>query len=298
MLKKLSKEFIFSESKRMLWAIFGTALYAAGVNLFVAPSGMYTGGLMGLCQLLRTFLVDVLHMPFQNFDVSGIIYYLINVPIFVLAIKKCGKIFFAKTVVCVTAITFFMTVIPVPAVPILGDDILAASVIGGILSGVGIGMGLKMGSSGGGMDIVGLLLIKWKKDFSVGKINLFVNILLYGICLFMFNIATVIYSVINAAIYSIAMDRVHTQNINVQATIITKNVTEEMQKEVFFELGRGMTKWESEGAFTQKQSTVLFILLSKYEVDHLKMIVRKYDPNAFIVVCEGVSVDGNYVKKL
>ena len=40
------------------------------------------------------------------------------------------------------------------------------------------------------------------------------------------------------------------------------------------------------------------IMLSKYEVNQLKSIIHKYDPNAFIVVNEGVSVDGNYLKKL
>ena len=38
--------------------------------------------------------------------------------------------------------------------------------------------------------------------------------------------------------------------------------------------------------------------LSKYEVSSLKTVVHKYDPHAFIVVNEGVSVDGNFLKKL
>lgn len=80
--------------------------------------------------------------------------------------------------------------------------------------------------------------------------------------------------------------------------VITKVHSKEMEAEIFMKLGRGMTKWESCGAYTSEHSEMLYILLSKYEVGRLKHIVHKYDPAAFIVVQEGVHVDGNYLKKL
>ena len=36
----------------------------------------------------------------------------------------------------------------------------------------------------------------------------------------------------------------------------------------------------------------------KYEVAQLRQIVLKYDPQAFIVMNEGVTVVGHYLKKL
>jgi uncharacterized membrane-anchored protein YitT (DUF2179 family) len=141
-------------------------------------------------------------------------------------------------------------------------------------------------------------MTRWKKDFSVGKVNLFVNLVLYCTCLYLFDVEVVVYSVIYAAVYSIAMDKLHTQNINVEVNIITKADTTALEKEVFNELGRGITKWTAMGAYTYEKSHILYIMLSKYEVNQLKNIVRKYDPHAFIVVNEGVSVDGNYLKKL
>ena len=175
---------------------------------------------------------------------------------------------------------------------------MAACVVGGIISGAGVGIMLRMGSSGGGTDVVGVLLIKWKRDYSVGKVNLLVNLVLYGACIFLFDIGTVVYSVIYAAVYSVAMDKVHTQNINVEVHVITKADTSALEKKVFEELGRGITKWSALGAYTYERSHVLYIVLSKYEVNRLKTIIREYDPQAFIVVNEGVSVDGNYLKKL
>lgn len=289
------RDLLLYESKRTLIGVFGAFLYASGVNLFVVPAGLYTGGVMGICQVIRTVLVEYLSLNFGTMDIAGIIYYVINIPIFILAYIKMGKKFFAKTLVTVTAISAFFSVIPTVTVV---EDAMAACVVGGIVSGAGVGIILRMGSSGGGMDVVGVLLTMWKKDFSVGKINLLVNLVLYGTCLFLFDMEIVVYSIIYAAVYSLAMDKVHIQNINVEVNIITKTNSTALEKEVFEELGRGITKWTTLGAYTYEQSHILYIMLSKYEVNRLKSIVRKHDPNAFIVVNEGVSVDGNYLKKL
>ena len=71
-----------------------------------------------------------------------------------------------------------------------------------------------------------------------------------------------------------------------------------MNDTIFRELGRGITIWDSTGAYTKEESKVLYILLSKYEVRHLKQIIREHDPHAFMVVNEGVKIEGNYLIKL
>lgn len=291
----MKKEELIYEGKRTLLCMLGTGIYALGMNLFVVPAGLYSGGLMGVCQMIRTILAEVFHLDFQSFDIAGVIYYIINVPIFVMAFTRMGRKFFFKTLAAVTAMTIFLSVIPVMAVM---EDTMAACVVGGIIAGGGIGFTLRMGSSGGGLDVVGVLLIKWKQDFSVGKAYLVVNFALYAVCLFLFDVKTVVYSVIFAAVYSVAMDKVHTQNITVEVKIITKVDTAELEKAILEEMTRGLTKWTTQGVYTHEQSHLLYITLSKYEVSHLKAIVHKFDPHAFIVVKEGVSVDGNFLKKL
>ena len=234
-------------------------------------------------------------MNFQSFDIAGIIYYIINIPIFIIAFARMGRKFFAKTMVTVTAMTLFLSVVPTAQVV---EDNMAACVVGGIISGAGIGIVLRMASSGGGLDVVGVLLTKWKRDFSVGKVYLIVNMTLYLVCLFLFDMEIVVYSVIFAAVHSLAIDKVHTQNINVEANIITKSNNVALEKAIMEEMGRGITKWTTLGAYTYEQSHMLYITLSKYEVSRLKAVVRQYDPNAFIVINEGVTVDGNFLKKL
>ena len=291
----MSRENMVYEGKRTLACIVASLMYAIGVNLFVVPAQLYSGGLMGICQVIRTLLVEYLHMNFHSFDIAGIIYYIINVPIFIIAFTRMGRKFFAKTLVTVTAMTVFLSVVPIVQVV---DDTVAACVVGGIVSGAGIGIILRMASSGGGLDVVGVLLTKWRRDFSVGKVYLIVNLSLYIICLFLFDIEIVVYSVIFASVHSLAIDKVHIQNINVEANIITKLNNVDLEKAIMEEIGRGLTKWTTLGAYTYEQSHMLYITLSKYEVSRLKAVVHKYDPNAFIVLNEGVTVDGNFLKKL
>lgn len=294
----MTRKELMGEIRKLLIAMLGMLILAIGVNLFIVPVKLYNGGLLGVAQLLRTILTEYMHINFGKFDISGVIYYIMNIPMFWIAYTKIGKRFFLKTALSVTAMSAFMSIIPIPAEPIMGDDILASCIIGGIIAGAGIGTALKMGGSSGGMDIVGILMTKLKGNYSVGRANLIVNVALYAVCLFLFDISTVIYSLIYASVSAFAIDKVHVQNIIVEVHVITKVHSKEMEAEIFMKLGRGMTKWESCGAYTSEHSEMLYILLSKYEVGRLKHIVHKYDPAAFIVVQEGVHVDGNYLKKL
>lgn len=74
--------------------MLGTLLFAAGVNLFIVPISLYSGGFLGIGMVLRTLLVDYAHIPIPaNVDIAGILLYIINVPLLVLAYKKLGKRF-------------------------------------------------------------------------------------------------------------------------------------------------------------------------------------------------------------
>lgn len=287
------------ELGRTIGAIIGTMLYAIGMNLFVIPVGVYSSGIMGISQLISTFLIGFLHLPVNNINIAGIIYYIINIPLFFIVYKLMGRIFFIKTMICMVSMTIFLTLIPIPTTILMTDDIITSCIIGGIICGTGTGLTLMMGSSAGGMDIVGIYFIKKGiQNFSIGKINLMVNLFVYGVCFFLFNITIVIYSIIVATLYSLSIDKMHSQNINMEVIIITKKDVAQCQLEIMTTLGRGITTWNSKGAYTSEDSQVLYIILSKYEVKQLKRLVHKYDPNAIIVVKEGVSVDGNYLKKL
>lgn len=292
MKKHLNKQF----GIEMLWALVGTTMFACGVNLIITPLGLYNGGFMGVAQLIRTGLVQGLGLTlFNKFDIAGIIYYLINIPLFYWAWKEMGKMFLVKSLVTVTVQTLWMTFVPIPEEPIF-SDYLTACIIGGLIIGTGVGMILRGRSSGGGQDIVGVICAKKFPDFSVGKITIMMNAVIYGICLWMFDIETVVYSLIYTTVLAMACDRAHVQNINMSAMIFTKK--DGISDAVLKEMRRGVTAWDGVGAYTNEGTHIYYIMISKYEVEKLKEIVHRIDPQAFVVLNEGSRVVGNFEKRL
>lgn len=285
------------EIRRTLTAVFGTAIFAAGVNLFTVPIGLYSGGFVGISQIIRTVLVEYLHLNAGDFDIAGVVFWIINLPVLFMGYRVMGRVFMVKTILCVTTLTLFMSLIPIPKAPLI-EEPLASCFIGGIVAGYGIGLVLKEGSSGGGLDIVGLYFAKKNKNSGVGRMSLIVNVGIYAVCAMMFNVEIVVYSVIYTVFYSMVIDKVHLQNINVQAVVITKKAADQIAGEVMKELGRGVTVWDARGAYTGEEEQILYVLLSKYEVGQLRRIVYGHNPEAFVIVEEGPDITGNFLKKL
>ena len=277
----------------LFYAVCGGVLFAAGVNLFITPLDLYNGGFMGIAQLIRTLLTSVFHLSFGQTDIAGIVYFLINLPLLYLAWQKMGKGFFARTVFTVIVQTAALTLIPIPERSII-DDRLTSCIIGGLIAGFGSGLVLRGGSSGGGQDILGLYFTKKFRNFSVGKMSNIINIFVYGVCLLMFDLEIVIYSLIYGVIYAMACDRIHIQNINMSVMIFTKKLG--ISKAIMEETGRGVTNWDGAGAYTNETSYILFVMISKYEVNQIRRIVQNIDPNAFMIFTEGCSVEGNFGK--
>ena len=282
---------------RLLAAMLGEGVVALALNLFIVPLGLYSGGLMGLCQLIRTLLQDHLGLRFGGADIAGILYFLSNVPILLLGYKTLGKMMTFKTIACTVSFSFFYSIIPSPSVPVV-EDYLTSCLLGGIIVGTASGIVLTCGGSGGGLDIVGLCLSKRGSRFTVGKFSLTFNFFLYAACLILFVPEVAIYSVIYNFFSAMVLDRMHQQNVNVQAMIFTKEDEKELGRFIIEKLGRSVTYWEGTGAYSGKGLHVLVVCLSKFEIEELLHAVHEMDPHAFTTVQERVRVFGNFVRKL
>ena len=282
---------------RLVVAVIGELIAAAALNLFIVPLNLYTGGLMGVCQLLRTLAADYLGMNFGAYDVAGILYFLLNIPILLLPYKNLGRAFVAKTLICTVAFSLFYSLIPSPSVPIV-DDYLTACLLGGILAGVGGGLVLTCGASGGGLDIVGLYLSKRGSQFTVGKFSLSFNAVLYTACLFLFSPEVAIYSVIYNFFTAMVLDRMHQQNVSIQAFSFTKGDEDALARFIIENLGRSVTYWEGVGAYTGEDVHVLCVCLSKFEIEELVHAVHSIDPHAFVTTQEGTRIYGNFQRKV
>ncbi|MBP5158711.1 MAG: YitT family protein [Lachnospiraceae bacterium] len=283
-----------TEIIRTAWILVGALLYTAGLIVFVNPMHLYSGGAMGVSQLTRTLLADKAGIDFGTLDISGIIYYVLNVPLFVIAYRKLSKQFFFKTLFAVSLVTLLLAVIPSPE-PFI-ENKLTGCIIGGMTVGAGVGIMLRAGGSGGGLDIVGMYFAKHKRNMSVGRVSLCINIFIYILSAILFDVETAVYSVIMSAVTAIMLDRVHYQNIMMQAVIITK--VDGLAAHIMENTHRGVTEWTGDGAYTNEGVHILLTVISKYEMTAVKRVIHEYDPHAFVSYTHIEALDGNFKKRL
>lgn len=282
---------------RLSIAVAGALIYALGINLFVAPLGLFTGGLMGLCQLLRSLILMVLGIESLPFELAGVLLYAFNVPLLILAYRSMGKVFFRNTLICSTAYAVFASIVPVPPAPIV-EDMLTGCLLGGVISGVGSGLALTSGCCGGGLDLLGLYLAKKGAKVTIGRFNLAFNAVLFITCGVLFDLTTLIYSVLNTIFNAMAIDRAHRQSVTVQVLIFTKEDRPELGRFIMDNLHRGITRWEGKGVYTGEATHILCVCMNKYEIDDLREALRQIDPKAFFIVQEGVHVSSNFERRL
>ena len=296
---------------RLVLAVLGELIAAAALNLFIVPLSLYTGGLLGFCQLVRTLLQDFLGVSFGAYDIAGVLYFLLNIPLLMIGYRNLGRGLAVRTIICTVSYSVFYSIIPIPTQPIV-DDYLTACLLGGILTGIGSGIVLTCGGisgfsggiiltcgcSTGGLDVLGLIMSKRDSAFTVGKFALGFNALLYTAILILFDPEVAIYSVIYNFANSMILDRMHQQNVTVQALIFTREDESVLADFIIKQLGRSVTYWDGVGAYTKDDVRVLCVCLSKYEIEELLHMVHSVDPHAFLTVQEGVRVFGNFPRKL
>ena len=103
----------FLSPKALCLIIGGSLVYSIGFNMFILPCNLYNGGFLGIAQLLGYFMRNVLGLSFVTDNYIGIIYFLLNIPLMLLAIRKFGKDFLVKSAVCITSYSVLLSIVPV-----------------------------------------------------------------------------------------------------------------------------------------------------------------------------------------
>lgn len=279
--------------KSELWdyclVIFGSLLYAATINLLVIPAGLYIGNLTGIAKIILELLQKVI--PGLG-SLTGVILLGINLPLLLISYKVVNRRFMLKTIVSIAVITLALSLIPIRKLFPELDDLLTVCLLGGALAGFGAGLCLRAGGSSGGADILGVYISMKHNNFSVGRVGLFISLVVYGYALFMNPPLIMVYSVIFTLIYAFMMDRTHYQNVKINVMVITRNrkilpfITQEIQ--------RGATYWDGKGAYTDTDFIVINTVVSKYELIRLRRGVLDLDPKAFFIENNAVNVTGYF----
>lgn len=278
--------------KNLLFCILGTLVYSLGFLFFIKPANLYTGGFLGVAQLLSLLTKNT---PLAAFDIQGILYFLMNIPLLIIGSKKLGFKFMTSSIICIVSESILLSVIPTPAIPII-EDTLANCVIGGCIEGIGTAISFNAFASGGGTDILGMLLCRKFKNLTVGKVSLAVNIIVYVISAFLFSVEVAIFSFVASFIATFVTDHLHKQNNFVIANIITDK-TVEVKEYILTTLNRDATEITGTGAYSKADKKMIIAVMSEYELTLLERDIKNVDSKAFIFIQRNASIIGNFEKR-
>lgn len=274
-----------------MYCILGALIFSLSMNLFLVPLHIYSAGFLGIAQLLRDLLVYLL--PWRiPFDIAGILNLFLNSFMILLAVRMLAKDFALHTAIVILFQSVFLSLIPVPSTPLV-EDVFISLLTGSILCAYGTKLFFKGRGSGGGIDIIGLYLTKTGKG-SVGGIYLLVNTIVYMICFIIYDSQVALYSIVHSCILSFIVDRIHEDNAESAALIITEDRSLKLQ--LLSEVGRGVTAWDGSGVYSGRKKEIMMVAITKGQYSDLKKRVYDRDGQAFVIFFDHVRVSGYFPK--
>ena len=259
----------------------GNTISALGIGGFLIPAGMMMGGATGIGLAVNHY---------TGLPVSAALAVL-NVVLFVVGAAVLGKAFALMTIISTFYSPFILEMVQQLIPEPLTQDIMLATIIGGLLVGLGMGMVLRLGASTGGMDIPPLLLKK-KAGIPVGVSMYAFDFAILAVQATFAGLERMLYSVILIIIYTVVIDKIMTLGTSqIQAKIISERY-EEINRAIQQRLDRGTTLIAMKGGYLGRESYEIMIVLGTRELPRLSELVTEYDPKAFMVVNKVSEVRG------
>jgi uncharacterized membrane-anchored protein YitT (DUF2179 family) len=279
--RKLTKRKIF---QRILLITLGATLMAVGLEIFLVPNNVIDGGITGI-SIMLSYITGLK---------LGIFLFILNIPFFFIGYKQIGKTFALSTLYGIIILSIGTTLLhPVPA---FTQDILLATVFGGIVLGIGVGMVIRYGGSLDGTEILAILFNN-KLPFSVGEIIMFFNLFILGCAGFVFTWDRAMYSLIAYFVAYKTIDITITGLDESKSVWIISDNAKQIGDAIMNRLGRGVTYINGEGAYSGDDKKVIFCVINRLEEAKLKEIVTENDDSAFLAVADIAEVRGGRFKK-
>lgn len=261
----------------------GALLVALALNWFNIPNSIAAGGASGLATIISHW---------TGLSV-GALSLLINLPLLVASVLVLGWASAAKTILGTTLVSFSVDAMALVVAPLTRDPLLAA-ISGGLLIGVGIGLSFRGGGSTGGTDVAAQLLQHRSRKGGVGTYLLMADgavLVLAGIA---FSPELALYGLVSLLITSVVIDVVlEGMPYARQALIVTKpDRAEAIAQAIFSRLGRGVTRVEGRGMYTQAERALLLVVVARGELTGLIDLVSEVDLSAFVIISDIRSVMG------
>ncbi len=287
-MKKLSlKELKDLKIKNFLMLIVAGLVNAFGVTCFIAPVKLYDSGISGTSILLS----QITPLGLSIFLI------ILNIPLFLIGLRKQGINFTIYAVFAVACYSFFAYIItdilPVDvslASPLAEQDLLLCALFGGIISGVGSGLAIRNGGAMDGIEVMAILF-SGRMGVSVGTFVMGYNIILYIVCGLLNNTWILpLYSIVTYIAGSKAVDFVVEGLNRSKAAMIITDKPNEVCRALSDEFGRGITTMPAKGFYSNTDKTVVYVVLHWYQIGKVREIVHKNDSHAFITITEITSV--------
>ncbi len=154
-------------NNKIIRIVICSIIYAVGFQIFIVPADILSTGFTGIAQIIQVFTINISFLDYS------MIYFLINIPIFILAYMKLGYRFATYTVFSVITVSIITNLMSGFDISLTSDPILN-SIFGGVITGFSVGVLLKDGTSLGGTDIIGLYLLK-EKNINFSLMNNILN---------------------------------------------------------------------------------------------------------------------------
>lgn len=288
----MRKKRVTASVTELLMCVVGTFMYALAVSLFVTPLKFAAGGVTGL-GILVNYLV-----PFIS---TGTFVFVANIPLFILAWRKFGFRFIARTVFSTAMMSGFIDIISYVAnrydLFFHGEEKLVGAIFGGIIAGAGLGVVFLGGATTGGLDILARLLRLKFPHFSVGKLILicdFVVVVLSGIVYK--SVESVLYSIIIIFLSSLAVDYVVAGRSHSKLLFIMTDSYEQVTRDIIDVCGRGVSIIPAQGGYTGQERKLLMCVVRAHEVSRVRAVVANYDKKPFIIIADSSEVLGQGFK--
>lgn len=268
---------------RLSFITLGAFIAGFALEGFLIPNNMIDGGIVGI-SIMTSYLTKI------NL---GFLLVFINIPFIFLALKKLGPMFVGQTLYAIAMLGLGVNIFHHHKAT---DDVLLATVFGGVVLGVGVGLVLRNNAAMDGTEILAIRLAK-KSGFSIGEIIMFFNIFIYTVAGFIYGWDKAMYSVLVYFITYKVIDIV-LEGLNESKSVnIISDKAELIGNNIIKKLDVGVTYMKGRGGYSGIEKDIIYCVVSRLELSKLKDLVKSLDPTAFLAVESVHEVEGVRIKE-
>ena len=275
-----------SQLLEYLMIIAGTGLMALAINSVFDASGMVTGGFSGIAIIIKAGSQGIIDggIPLWVTNMG------LNIPLFLIGWKINGFSFVKKALIGEIALSTWLAIEPVWN--LAGNDLLLAALYGGVIQGVGIGLVFLGGGTTGGTDMMAAIIQKYMKHYSIAQVMQFVDGAVVVVGMYVFGVERALYAIIAVYLVTKVSDGIIAGLKFSKAVYIITDKPDEVSRMVMEDIDRGITGIRAKGMYSGNDKLMLFCVVGKKELVHLKEMIDEIDPKAFVIVGDAREVHG------